>query len=582
MWPREIKLHENKNDAKKKTLEAGNDDVGVHESILGKMSTIRIRAGSSPEKPKNNQCCSNDRTDGTERSVQRNIRTCLAKQLGCCGEISANECRSCMPNESNACGGGSTPEKNSCETGTPEKKPCGTGSPENSPSGSGPREGNPCGSGPSEKNPYVTEPSDRKSRTSGLPEKGVFASRTKQQHPAVDPVDQIIEEGLQQRSNSRRSRRLEPNLNEPQQNKRHRQSKTVVPRPFGTLGYQPDFYDDAVDMQNWQENRNRQRHRTGDEEQRQRSRAVPDLGFVPYVDEDQPNGGSPASRRQDRVPVNNETLQIQQELLSVERQRLKLLKRVKRIHYALLAEVETYEQRPEEMQAQRQSRIENEKQKLSEIRRRVEARHQERQGTEQQQFDGQVTSPSSQYCGRNALAQRDPLTTPNRPAEADQQQRRKLYYRPPAANSGCTATLDESSDERLPVVRQAQAPKLRIPYRPPSQSDSSSSACEECNCQISPSAGVTNATRPDRRRRVASTGPANILRNNRQQQNHSDGRGGTRPRTMDAATSAAPGEVPLDTSGYYYNATRNGTPRLTTQSLNFICNCNDNRCRGRK
>ncbi|KAE9527383.1 hypothetical protein AGLY_013081 [Aphis glycines] len=97
---------------------------------------------------------------------------------------------------------------------------------------------------------------------------------------AVDPVQQIIEEGLQR------------------QKKRHhgrRQSSSRSGRPRGGPdrggrpargGYQPDYFDDQADMNNWQQHRDHSRR----DEPRQRPSSPPPrprgLAFEPYVDTD--------------------------------------------------------------------------------------------------------------------------------------------------------------------------------------------------------------------------------------------------------------------------------------------------------
>lgn len=624
-WPKQMNLNEDEvtGNAERKPLESVSDDADEHEPVLGKSPTIRIRAGASPEKPSS----SNDKADEAERLVQRNIQACLAKQLSCCGEESGN-CAPCRPKENNTCEGGpkaegkprgsgpaeskpcgsGTFERNSCGSEPPERKPCGNGSSEKKPCGSGLPERKPCGSGLPEKNPCESRATERNpcenkdternpcdsgatdenpcgsrayeknSCTSGPTEKRVCASKSKQRRPAIDPVDQIIEEGLQLRNRSRRSQRPEPNADEQQRRRSHRQSKSIVPRPQSARGYQPNFYDDSADMQNWKEHSNRQKElqkkqSSRDGQQTKRSRTCSTAGFVPYAD-DQP---SSRSRRQQPVPMDDEARQIQQDLINVQRHRLNLLRSIERAHRALLAEVEEYEQ-PEQQTPEAEQQV-----------------------RDQQSFDDQGTS--SQYCGRNASAQRDPLPAPNRPATADQQ-RRKLYYRPSARDSDSTTTTEDSCDERTPGPAPAIRPKKLIPYQPPTHSDSSGSA-GECDRQISPSGAqafdcgcngfdgtatgnvVQNAndylntsatTAPERRRRPASMGPQNMVRDigYGNLQNPRDG-GRAWQRAMNVIPHAVPSMVPSGSSGYYNNRTGSGSPHLMPQRLNFVCNCDNHR-----
>lgn len=613
---KQIKLHKNEEtiNSEWNPLESETDDASIQKSVLNQSIINRIPAGSSPEKPKNNLCYPNDKTDETERLVQHNIQTYQPNQLNCCNSEESTNCGICGPNVSYPFGGKPVTEEKPCESETIECNPRVSDSPEKNlyeseatektPREIRNHERNPCETEPPERNPCETEPPEKNPCTKEPPEKNVQATQTKQRCPTIDSGNQIVLENRQLQYSDKISGKMKPNMNERQRNRNHRQRTTTVP---SSSGYQPDFYDDSTDMQNWQEHSNRQsqsqnKKHTRDGEQKQRSRQVPDLDFEAYVDEEESFNGNPANQQEEHVLMNEEMRQLQQELINVERHRLKLIQRMEVAQQATLAQLEKQQPQPEDLQAKRQRRIENEKQKLAVIRQRVEARQREQQITERQSFDSQVISlPSSQYCNRNAETHRDPLPASNQLAAADQQNRQNICNVPE-----CTMITEENCHERTPETRQVTAqvscckkPKRSIPNKPLFQSDSNSNDCKY-DSQISqfttarqdrisiPSAVVLSSdydcndlndtpteksrtkdrnttdypnmnvtTTQDRRKRTASTEPQNTdYSDYTQLQNCSNG-DRTRPRTLDAATS-----------------THNSNPRLMPKKLNFSCSCN--------
>jgi len=350
----------------------------------------------------------------------------------------------------------------------------------------------------------------------------------------VDPVDQIINEGLmQQKKKSSRRRSSACSSNRPcDPSGRGRRTR---PSTANNLSYQPDFFDDQADMNNWQLHRER--------EQPDMSRGRPSspapprsnrLPFEPYVDNEPyspaavgtPNNGIQASL-QDENDDRRQNMQRELERLNEQRSYLvecleretKIIELMREYKQLKRASAQQQQQRPSVEDRERLQRlIDEEKRKLAEFQRRP-----------RQQNERCTAAPSGPYEPAPASPTRRPTPSPARnresacaTASSPPRQRRRLNYQPPSPD---TDTEDEC---RTPPPR-----RRILVVRPPSPSDSSDDVGDVNECS---------------RRTPAATSrcPAEASGTSRDQE-----------------SSRRPHSSLQDSFMYYYRAIRNGAPPVT-------------------
>ncbi|KAL5245323.1 hypothetical protein ACI65C_012733 [Semiaphis heraclei] len=431
-----------------------------------------LRAGASPERRVGDRGCPNPcrRDDRPVDCKTQSVRRRLAEELGCCGCTKPET--SCLVTE----------DTSTCCRRRPA-----------APSG-------------------CSEPNANAAATAAY----------------VDPVDQIINEGLMQQKKSSRRRSSACCSSRPSGRERRTRPSTA-----NNLSYQPDFFDDQADMNNWQQHREREKH---DVSRGRPSSSVVQapgsnrLAFEPYVDNEPyspavvgtPNAIQPAlqdendSHRRQNMQRELERLNEQRsylvECLERETKIIELMREYKQLKRAYAQQPQ---QQPSADDRERLQRlIDEEKRKLAEFQRRPRQ---------------QAVAPSGTYEIPSDSPTRSPTPSPARnresacaAASSPPRQRRRLIYQPPSPD---TDTEDEC---RAPPPRR----RLLV-VRPPSPSDSSDGGGDVNECG---------------RRTPAATSrcPAD-----------------TSGTSRDQESSRRPHSSLQDSFMYYYRAIRNGVPPVT-------------------
>ncbi|KAF0748514.1 Uncharacterized protein FWK35_00023120 [Aphis craccivora] len=274
---------------------------------------------------------------------------------------------------------------------------------------------------------------------------------------AVDPVQQIIEEGLQRHKKRHHGRRQSSSRSD-----RPRRPCNGSERPSDRRGsYQPDYFDDQADMNNWQQHRDRSRR----DEPRQRPSSPPprpkSLAFEPYVDTEPYSPARPSTPgapvRPQRQTENPQDLRRDMllELQRLDEQRAELLQSMERERKMVEMVLEHQRQKrgscpapapaagPCDDRQRIQRRIDEAKQKTAELQRRYQQQQQQQQPSSS---DGQCSAPAT-GCPTPSTGQR-----------------RKLHYQPPSPDTDDECCAPPPPQRRL------------LKYNPPS-SDSSDDDC---------------------------------------------------------------------------------------------------------
>ncbi|XP_022177512.1 uncharacterized protein LOC111038636 [Myzus persicae] len=342
----------------------------------------------------------------------------------------------------------------------------------------------------------------------------------------VDPVDQIINEGLMQqkkKSSRRRSSCCSSSNSRPRDPcGRERRARVSMANQHS---YQPDFFDDQADMSNWQEHR--------DVAQQDVSRGRPSsapprpkcLAFEPYVDNGQYSEaavGSPIEMQPDLQNENDDRQQtMQRELERLNEQRahlveclereMKIIEMMREYKKLKRASARTQLQQPlpnpsADDRQRIQRLIDEERRKLAEFQRRPQQQGQRCPATPTGTYEIPWDMPPSPD-GESACAA---ASTPPR-------QRRRLTYQPPSPD---TDTEDECC---------APPPRRRLlAVLPISPGDSSDGGANECG-RRTPAATSRCSAGPSR----------------------------------DQESSRRPQSSLQDSLMYYYRAIRNGAPPVT-------------------
>ncbi|CAH1725555.1 unnamed protein product [Aphis gossypii] len=353
-----------------------------------------LRAGASPEQPRTDgdQGCRNAcvRDDNPVDCKTLSVRRRLAEDLGCCGCPRAPE-TPCLATDEDA---------NTC-----------------------------C-----------------QQRRPATPRAGPETNDSRAACGSVDPVQQIIEEGLQRQKKRHHGRRQSSS-----RSGRPRRGPDRGAQPERG-GYQPDYFDDQADMNNWQQHRD---HSIRRDEPRQRPSSPPPrprgLAFEPYVDTEpyspQARPSTPgAPVRPQRQSENPQDLRREMllELQRLDEQRAELLQSMERERKMVEMVLEHQRKKRESCPApaaaaaagpcddrQRiQRRIDEAKQKTAELQRRYQQ--------QQPSSDGQC-APAATSSGCPSAGQR-----------------RKLHYQPPSPD-----TDDECCAPAATTVAQVQSSVVR-------------------------------------------------------------------------------------------------------------------------
>uniref|UniRef100_A0A2S2NGX0 Uncharacterized protein n=2 Tax=Schizaphis graminum TaxID=13262 RepID=A0A2S2NGX0_SCHGA len=333
----------------------------------------------------------------------------------------------------------------------------------------------------------------------------------------VDPVEQIINEGLQQQQRKRHGRR------------RSSRSSRPAARPPATdrrSSYQPDYFDDQADMNNWRVHRD---HSRRGETREQPSSSPPSqrhrssLAFEPFIDDEQYSPARPstpggAPTRPPPPPPQNENQDVRQEMVlelqrldeqrahlleCMERERkiVEMVLEYKRQKRARPAAAEAVDPRDDRERIQR--RIDEAKRKTAEVQRRLQQSGAHRCGADDEvpacptaaaarcptpssssAAKCPTSPPSASRCLQTPTpSPRNPTSTCSAAAGPETSttscQRRRLRYQPPSPD---TDTEDESCAPPPPRRRL-------LKYRPPPPSDSSGEDAEGNECGRRQSAG---------------------------------------------------------------------------------------------
>lgn len=295
----------------------------------------------------------------------------------------------------------------------------------------------------------------------------------------IDPVDQIINEGLmQQKKKSSRRRSSCSSSNWPRG--LSGRERRIRPSTANNHGYQPDFFDDQADMSNWQQHRDRGRHNMS----RVRPSSPPPrpkcLAFEPYVDNESysPPAVSTAQLIQPVLHDENDGRRqnMQQELERLNEQRshlveclereMKIIEMMREYKQLKRVSAQLQQKSASDDQERLQRLIDEEKWKGSEFQRRSQQQNERCVATSSGIYeipsDSPTRCPTSSLAARNQESVCASTSTQNR-------QLRKLSYQPPSPD---TDTEDEC---RAPLPR-----RRLLAVRPLSPSDSSDS-CEDAN-----------------------------------------------------------------------------------------------------
>jgi len=315
----------------------------------------------------------------------------------------------------------------------------------------------------------------------------------------VDPVEQIINEGLQQQHKKRHSRRRSSCSSRPAR-PNGQECRSRPPATDRRSSYQPDYFDDQADMDNWREHRDQSRQHPSSQSPRRRS-----LAFEPFVDSEPYSPARPstpgAAPTRPPPPPQNENQDVRQEMLlelqrldeqrahlleCMERERkiVEMVLEYKRQKRACPAAAEAVDPRDDRERIQR--RINEAKRKTAEVQRRLQQSGAHQCGTDEvpacSPAVARCPTPSSSAarCPTPSPSPRNPTPTCSAaagPETSTSCQRRRLRYQPPSPD---TDTEDESCAPPPPRRRL-------LKYRPPSP-DSSSEDAEGNECGRRPSA----------------------------------------------------------------------------------------------
>lgn len=282
----------------------------------------------------------------------------------------------------------------------------------------------------------------------------------------IDPVDQIVNEGLQLQKPSRR-RSSSSRQSGRDRSGRDRCGRQAASKP----SYQPDYFDDQADMTNWQEHRaNVLQSNVTREQPRGQTPQTPNcsLDFQPYVDEERSSPMGAAERpREQTLDEVRQSMQVDLEWLNRHREKLAKyleLQREQQAERRAARRRERESARPREDRERRQRKIDDEKRKLHEFQ-------------QHRQPDGRCAAPSGTYeipaetqspqsptrCSPSPARNRGPAcaSTDSTPRN----QRRKLTYQPPSPSSDTN-----SEDECCPPPQRKRLQPLAY--------DSSSDECD--------------------------------------------------------------------------------------------------------
>lgn len=291
-----------------------------------------------------------------------------------------------------------------------------------------------------------------------------------------------MSEGNCEDGNSRPRRSENASSDRPRSRKNQPPSPPTPDDSYDYDDYQPEYYMDADESFNWEQNNCNAQQKQQQQQQNHNTQQFCGQNEDEYQMDACDISTTDVEQR--ATSSTGDIRQVEENLVRIETQRLSLLQNIEQHQRAL---VEKTQQLLKNEQEQIKLRSEYEKRKMAEFQKQMDARMPA--SSQHPKLCPQANGPKK--------PDKDQPKKSGRPVANSQSKRKRLMYQPPSPSSSTEGSIsvDEVNEEQRQQQQHAQKqgkPKKRIPYVPPSETDDSCFSEDFDNSQTPDTNAPTN------------------------------------------------------------------------------------------